>query len=306
MRKTLLMAVMSCLLVNPLMSQSVLANTPITVKPTPPSYTTPLYLNDKGHAYVLASINGVDNQPMIIDSAAQQSVLPLSLLPALQLDPTQLDTTTVTSATGTNELAEGVVNQTMVAGATQLDLEYIFTDMTGLNLPNAGEPGLLGHDFLNNYCVDMNFAAQRLTLILGACDKATVSTLHAVNIDTSTRFIRAQAGFAAGNVDVLLDTGAHHSFINNTLAQQITDLQVIGNEQTKGLTAHSQPRQVIEGLSYQLGSARVQEPKSYQADLHVFTQLGFQDKPLLLMGLRPFRQGRLVLDYHQQKMYFRQ
>ena len=63
---------------------------------------------------------------------------------------------------------------------------------------------------------------------------------------------------------------------------------------------------MLQGVSYQLGSARVEEPKSYQADLHVFNQLGYQDKPFMLLGLRAFRQGRLVLDYVNQKLYFRQ
>lgn len=294
MRNILLMSVMSSLLVKPLLVQSAL-----------PAHTVPLYLNDKGHAYIMASIDGVTSQPMIIDSAAQQSVLPLSLLPALQISAEQLDTTTVTSATGTSELTEGIVETTAVAGLVQKKLEYIFTDMSGLTLP-SGEPGLLGHDFLSNYCVDMNFAAKTLTLTSGACDSAVLKTLQMVAIETSTSFIRTQARFADSNIDVLFDTGAHHSFINTKLAQQISDLHVAGEEQTTGLIGNAQPRKVLHGLRYQLGNTEVTEPKSYQADLHVFDQLGYQNKPFMLLGLRPFRDGRLVLDYSNNKLYFRQ
>jgi hypothetical protein len=173
-------------------------------------------------------------------------------------------------------------------------------------LPDGIEPGLLGHDFLSHYCVDMNFAEHMLTLTPGQCDSASMSALNVVDIDSSSSLIRASAVFNGVAADVLFDTGAHHSFINSALATQLRGLTVTGEEQTKGLTNKTQLRKVLQGVSYQLGSARVEEPKSYQADLHVFNQLGYQDKPFMLLGLRAFRQGRLVLDYVNQKLYFRQ
>lgn len=271
-----------------------------------PSYSVPLYLNDKGHAYVYASLNGLPNQPMIVDSAAQQGVLPLTLLAPLALHADKLDTTTVTSATGTTEMTEGVVDSTVVGGAERPEQEYIFADMSGLTLPDGTQPGLLGHDFLRHYCVDMNFAEQRLTLTPGQCDSASLNALHVVDIDSSTSLIRASAVFNGQEADVLFDTGAHHSFINSALAKQLTGLTVTGEEQTQGLTGPAQPRKVLQGLGYQLGNAQVSEPKAYQADLHVFTQLGYQDKPFMLMGLRAFRDGRLVIDYVNQRLYFQQ
>lgn len=293
MQYPLIASVVSALLLNPVLAEQ-------------PGHTLPLHLNDKGHAYVFVSLNGVQNQPMIIDSAAQQGVLPLSLLAPLALNADQLETTSVTSATGTTELAEGIIESTVVAGASQAQLEYIFTDMTGLSLPDGREPGLLGHDFLRNYCVDMHFAVATLTLTPGQCDAKSLAGLSVLDIDTSSSFIRTQASFSGVLADVLFDTGAHHSFVNGALTAKLNGLTVTGEEQTMGLAGKPQPRKVIQGLSYQLGSTQVTEPKSYAADLHVFEQLGYKDTPFMLLGLRPFREGRLVIDYAANKLYFRQ
>ncbi|WP_166838511.1 retropepsin-like aspartic protease [Rheinheimera pleomorphica] len=290
----------------PILSALALLSVVVPAEAAVTSYSMPMHLNDRGHAYVYASFNGLPDHPMIVDSAAQQGVLPLTLLAPLALHADKLDTTTVTSATGTTEMTEGVVDSTAVGGALQAEQEYIFADMSGLSLPDGTQPGLLGHDFLRHYCVDMNFAEQRLTLTPGQCDSASLNTLHVVDIDSSTSLIRASAVFNGQAADVLFDTGAHHSFINSALAQQLTGLTVTGEEQTQGLTGPAQPRKVLQGLGYQLGNAQVSEPKAFQADLHVFTQLGYQDKPFMLMGLRAFRNGRLVLDYANQKLYFRQ
>jgi predicted aspartyl protease len=260
----------------------------------------------KGHAYIRANLNQLENYPMVLDTAAQTGLLPQSILPSLKLDEKDLSTDDAVGATGAVRMQAATVRSTKVGPFEHKDLNYLVQDLKKLTLPDGKMPGILGHDFLHNYCVDLNFKETRVNLTKGACETSAVAGLQQASFKIENNFIRLQAQVQGATADVLLDTGAHHTFINTPLYKQLSGLSISGMEKTGGMTGHTQDRQVLSGLNYQLNGHTVNEERSYLADMHVFEVLGYKDKAFMLMGINAFKNGRLVMDYTNQTMYFRQ
>lgn len=260
----------------------------------------------KGHAYIRANLNQLENYPMVLDSAAQTGLLPESILPLLKLDEKDLSTDNAVGATGTVRMQSATVRSTKAGQFEHKDLNYLVRDLKKLTLPDGKMPGILGHDFLHHYCVDLNFKETRVSLTQGACDATAVAGLHQAPFKIENNFIRLQAQVQGVKADVLLDTGAHHTFINTPLYKQLAGLSISGTEKTGGMTGHTQDRQVLTGLSYQLNGKNIAETRSYLADMHVFEFLGYKDKAFMLMGINAFKNGRLVLDYANNRLYFKQ
>jgi hypothetical protein len=268
--------------------------------------TFPMELTAKGHAYIRANLNQLESYPMVLDTAAQTGLLPQSILPLLKLDDKALSTDQAVGATGAVQMQTATLGSTVVGSFEHKDLNYLVRDMVKLTLPDGKMPGILGHDFLQHYCVDLNFKEAIVSLNKGACDAAAVAGLQATPFKVEDDFVRLTAQVQGVTTAVLLDTGAHHSFINTPLYKQLSGLTISGTEQTGGMTGHTQDRQVLAGLSYQLNGHTVKEARSYLADMHVFKHLGYADKPFMLLGINAFKNGRMVLDYANNTLYFRQ
>lgn len=270
------------------------------------THNFPMEFTAKGHAYIRANLNQLENYPMVLDTAAQTGLLPQSILPLLKLDEKDLSTDNAVGATGTVRMQAATVRSTKVGQFEHKELNYLVQDLKKLTLPDGKMPGILGHDFLHHYCVDLNFKETKVSLTQGACDAAAVAGLHQAPFNIENNFIRMQVQVQGVAADVLLDTGAHHTFINTALYKQLSGLNISGTEKTGGMTGHTQDRQVLTGLSYQLNGQLVTEARSYLADMHVFEFLGYKDKAFMLMGINAFKNGRLVMDYSNNKVYFKQ
>lgn len=273
---------------------------------SPEKQVFPMHLTTKGHAYILADLGQVKNHPMVLDTGAQTGLLPESILPLLKLDDEALSPEQAVGATGSVTMRSATLASTVVGHFEHKQLNYLLRDMANLTLPDGKIPGILGHDFLHNYCVDLNFKEAIVSLNKGACDATAVAGLQATPFKIENDFIWLTALVQGVSTDVLLDTGAHHSFINTPLFQQLSGVTKGKAEETKGMTEHTQQRYVLKGLSYQLNGHKVVETQSYLADMHVFNHLGYGDKPFMLLGIAAFKNGRMVMDYSSNKMYFQQ
>ncbi|MCL2917021.1 aspartyl protease family protein [Shewanella litorisediminis] len=270
----------------------------------PVAISLPLKFTDKGHAYVYAGINGVEDYPLILDTAAQKGVLPESLKSRLTDAGLRLETTEVQTATGAIKLEEAEVEEVRLAGYARQQLDFLFRDMDELTLSNGLVPGIVGHNFLAQFCVAANLGQGALMLADSACPDEWTRGLKAVPFEIRNEFIWTKATFEGVEVDVLLDTGAPKSYMNSALLSLLQNVEQLESDSTQGLSGATQSRLGLANVQYQLGSHQVTDPGMYQADLHVFNQLGYAEKPFLLLGLAQFSKGRLVIDYHRQQFFF--
>ncbi|MFA0813534.1 pepsin/retropepsin-like aspartic protease family protein [Microbulbifer epialgicus] len=264
----------------------------------------PMKMTDAGHAYVYGDIGRVQDYPLIIDTAANSGVLPENLLEKLQLPQEAIDKEEVQGATGKREMISGTVGHTSLLGQAISDIEYIFQDLQSLTLSNGLIPGIIGHNYLRHYCIEFDFINSRFNLAQDSCPADKVENLRAVPFYVDDDFIKTRASFAGTEVDVILDTGAHHSFINSTLFSILSNVGVGKESTSSGLGGHKQKKTEIYQVGYRLGDFPIMESNVYVADLSVFDNLGYNDKPFLLLGLDYFTDGRLIIDYRNSTMYF--
>lgn len=102
----------------------------ITASTAPQSLTLPMKYTEKGHAYVMATLNHTVIHPMILDSAANVGILPVNLKAALALPEDKLSKMDVQGASGSSELVLATIDHTSVGHLAADSLPYVFKDMT--------------------------------------------------------------------------------------------------------------------------------------------------------------------------------
>lgn len=263
-----------------------------------------MHSTNNGHAYVYADIDNVSQYPMVIDTGANRGILPHSVKKRLDLRNKKIESQMVTGGTGEMELEFITIDNTKIGGEVQNKISYLFQDLDKLSSESNQVPGIIGHNFLVDYCVEFDFTKQLFSLTKSECDVKETQGLRALPFKIRDEFIWAKANFNGTQADVLLDTGAHHSFINSALLKHLGEVETGQQENFSALTSHEQSRTELHNIEYKLGEHKVKEEKMYAADMHVFSVLGFKNKPFLLLGLDYFKAGKLIIDYANQRMYF--
>ncbi|WP_226642711.1 pepsin/retropepsin-like aspartic protease family protein [Microbulbifer variabilis] len=269
-----------------------------------PLTSLPMKMTSAGHAYVYGDIDQVQDYPLIIDTAANFGVLPERLQGKLQLAEEDLHIEEIQGATGKREMMRGTVGHTSLRGETVPNIDFIFQDMQSLTLSNGLIPGIIGHNYLRHYCIEFDFIHSQFNLAKGGCPTGKVESLRALPFHIEDEFIKLQASFAGENIDAILDTGAHHSFINSALLPLLRNVEHGKQSTSSGLGGHQQNKTEIQQVNYKLGNYSILEPIMFVADLSVFDDLGYNNKPILLLGLDLFRSGRLIIDYQNRNIYF--
>lgn len=263
-----------------------------------------MHLTNKGHAYIYANVDNLTKYPMVIDTGANTGVLPSSIKNLLDLTGKKLSTETVTGGTGDMELEFIEIANTSIGSETKNNVNYMLRDLTKLESKEQQTPGIIGHNYLVDYCVEFDFRNEQFKLTKKQCSASQTKGLKEVPFKIQNNFIWTDATFGDTKVDVLFDSGAHHSFMNSTLLNKLDNVKKGAKEGFSALTDHEQQRLELFDVSYRLGEHLVEEGLMYYADMHVFNVLGYKDKPFLLLGIDYFKKGRLVIDYHNQTMYF--
>ncbi|MCO1335430.1 retropepsin-like domain-containing protein [Microbulbifer sp. OS29] len=264
----------------------------------------PMRMTAAGHVYVYGSIEPIQDYPLIIDTAANSGVLPIALLEKLHLSASNIVKEEIQGATGKMEMLTGTVSHISLGDQTISDITFIFFDKSNSALTNGLIPGIVGHNYLKNYCIEFDFNNDQFNLAENGCPKHITANLKKVPFVIDDEFIKTRATFDGVEVDVILDSGAPRSFINNALLSLLENVEIGEQTSTYGLTAHQQQRTEIHQVGYQLGKHAILEPNMYVADLSIFDDLGYQKEPFLLLGLDYFRDGRLVIDYQNGAIYF--
>ncbi|QZO12878.1 retropepsin-like aspartic protease [Pseudoalteromonas piscicida] len=274
----------------------------ITASTAPQSLTLPMKYTEKGHAYVMATLNHTVTHPMILDSAANVGILPVNLKTALALPEDKLSKMDVQGASGSSELVLATIDHTSVGHLAAESLPYVFKDMTRLDVEGV-LPGILGHGYMSQYCNVFDFKNNELSLYQGACPSSVTQGLESESFKIDNNFIKLTASFNGEEVDAVLDTGAPTNYINSHLANKLT--LTLGEEDiSRGLNDQATKKVAIGSLRFSLGGKEIINTESHLSDMPVFEVLGYKDEPFILLGLSNFNDGKLIIDYAENKIYF--
>jgi hypothetical protein len=183
------------------------------------------------------------------------------------------------------------------------DLPYIVQELDGLKTHSQLVPGILGHGFLSSYCNIYDFINRQVTFINSQCPHSSKDKLRAVDFRIEDDFIKIHTWFKGQKVDAILDTGAPTNVINSTL-HALLDVGILKKDKLEGLHNKGITKHKLGKVNFQIGSHPVVNEETFLADMPVFSALGYQEQPVLLMGLTNFNQNKLVIDYHAKKIYF--
>ncbi|MCO1336863.1 aspartyl protease family protein [Microbulbifer sp. OS29] len=267
--------------------------------------STPMMISPSGHVYVYADIQGIKDYPLIVDTGTESGVLPESILNILKIPEKSLISREIPTTTGNAEMLTAYLKETSISGKVASDLEYIFYDMPkSLLLTNGLEPGILGHNYLRNFCVEFDFTNSTFNLAEGGCSTDKSYGLRAVPFIIENKQIKTTASFSGIKAEVHLDTGGRYTLMNNALFEQLNHLKMGEERNVSGATGNKMTVKEIQNLSYELGRHKIQEKSIYVGDMPIFEELGYKDTPFLNLGIDYFKSGKLVIDYQNRNIYF--
>ena len=265
--------------------------------------TMPMQFTQYGHVMVDAQLNNADTVPMVLDTAASAGVISNSLLNELALPESALEKEEVTSATSKMILTQANVNKTRVGLAAVSDLPYVTQDLTVLKTAQGKVPGILGYGFLEKHCTVFDFIKNEVTFHAQTCSEQVTHDLKSQAFWLDEEFIKFNVEFNGHNVDAVLDTGAPVNIINSHLLAKL-DVEKKDKEDLKGLHGKAIQKQKLGEVSFKIGEHIVTSAKTMVSDMPVFKKLGYENKPVILMGLADFKGGKLVIDYQAKNIYF--
>ena len=263
----------------------------------------PLYYTDKGHAYVLADIDRQTQMPMVLDTAANFGVLPPTAKDTLVGSDANLKTINVQGAVGSSQLELLVAGTTKVGSSEVPQLTYVLKDMRPLQAQDGRDLGIIGHGFLSQHCVAFDFKQNVLSLSPAQCSDAAVAGLRQADFYIEEDFVKLKTSFNGQTVDAILDTAAPSSYVNRALFNTL-DVAALEQDVARGLNDESVAKNKIGSVSYLLGDVEITDRDMFVSDMPVFAHLGYEDKPVLLLGINYFKGNKLILDYHSNKIYF--
>lgn len=269
------------------------------VEPT----TIPMMQTKYGHVYVNAQLNGIRNQPMILDTAATVGVIPNNVLEELELPAITIDKEEVHGAGGKVTLSKTKLMTTRIDNISVNNLPYVIQDMKVLELDSGKIPGILGYGFLSKQCSIFDFTNEQVTFHSNTCPQQTSLGLNSADFWLEDDLIKLNIEFNGVKVEAVLDTGAPVNIINSALLAKL-DTEKLERNILKGLHSKGVSHQRLGKVTYTVGKKTIVSSNTIASDMPVFTKLGYEDKPVFLMGLADFSKSKLVIDYQAKKIYF--
>jgi len=267
------------------------------------SVTVPMKMSDYGHVYVDAKLNNLPAHPMILDTAADNGVIPNSIFKDLALPKERLFEKKVSGGFSTSILTHAEVKQTEVGAVSSSNLTFIVQDMTVLKTKQGKVPGILGYHFMKSQCTKFDFGNKEVSFYPKKCPKQVTTNLNSADFWVEGNLIKLNVDFDGQTVEAFLDTGASANIMNTHLFDKL-NIEKEEVVEGKGLHGKKTSAKKLGDVRYQLGGHTITSQKTALIDMPVFKELGYEDKPLLLIGLPDFSDDTLIVDYGAQKIYF--
>lgn len=270
---------------------------------TPPINTIVLTPDRSTRMTVSVLLDGKGPYPFVVDTGAERTSISNELAATLALR------------------SAGNARLHSVTGVTPVGLYHIGTlDMdrhraTDLRAPgmagaHLGGPGLIGVDTLKQQRVTMDFRKRTMTITPSRARDVTASGDDIVVKARSRagRLVIMDATLDGERVAVILDTGSQTSLGNEALKRKLFA------QRRKRPAAPIELRDVMGGrMTATYTTTRALKISDFQfnalpialADAHIFTELGFTDKPAMLLGMDALALfDRVTIDFKRRTARF--
>jgi len=244
-------------------------------------------------------VGGAGPYRFVVDTGADRTVVSTEL--AARLKFVSAGTAPLHSIAGVSPVATATVPSLQL---TRKVVRNIVAPVLGGS--HIGADGILGVDALRSQRIDLDFAAQTMTVVPSVSDSpddpnAIVVEGHRRN----GRLVITQASIQGVPITVVLDTGSEVTIGNDALRAALfsrspgnfhrVDLVAVTGETLVGAGA------IVDQLA--IGGAGLSNLEVVFASAHIFKQLKLDRKPAILLGMDAMRAFKKVsIDFAAQKL----
>ncbi|NOT41040.1 MAG: hypothetical protein HOP13_11150 [Alphaproteobacteria bacterium] len=268
-----------------------------------PYGSQPLIRLANGRPGVMVAVNGYGMFPFLVDTATSHTVLTPQLRDRLRIPSNGGDTLSVVTAAGIVRSQFHTIREVATAGVIVERIDAVVMD-----LPRSlGVAGILGADFLSNFTVDLDPGRRLLTLYPERSVVQPPGFQRVAGTVNSAGFI-----VVTGRIDnvatwFVYDSGAALTVANSALARQtLRTPKIIARNIVSKVVDAVQQRGDAESLNFRrlsLGPATWSDRRVLIARMHVFEQVGLDDRPTIFVGADLMAGRRVILDYHGAALY---
>ncbi|HET9427238.1 MAG TPA: retropepsin-like aspartic protease [Allosphingosinicella sp.] len=250
---------------------------------------------------VAVDIDGRGPYPFIVDTGAERTVVSLELAEALGL-PSLGDVTLATVA-NVRRVPSVQIESMRVGRRTLNDIRA-----PALDRADMGAMGMLGVDSLRSQRVDFDFQRQELTLSNSHIDDDNWprDTIVITGRTRLGRLILTDATVDGQRVRVIIDTGSQQTVGNMELRRRLQArgrLGQIGVMELIGVTGDRVSAEYAVTRRLRLGGLHVNDMPIAFADFQLFSHLGLEQRPAILLGMDALRLfGRVSIDFANRRV----
>lgn len=244
-------------------------------------------------------VGGAGPYRFVVDTGADRTVVSSELAAALKFAPA--GTAPLHSIAGVSPVATATVPSLQL---TRKVVRNIVAPVLGGS--HIGADGILGVDALRSQRIDLDFAAQTMTVVPSVSEMSDdPNTIVVEGHRRNGRLVITQASIQGVPITVVLDTGSEVTIGNDALRAALfsrdiasfhrVDLVAVTGETLIGRGA------MVDQLA--IGGAGLSNLEVVFASAHIFKQLKLDGRPAILLGMDAMRAFKKVsIDFAAQKL----
>lgn len=250
---------------------------------------------------VPVKVSGVGPFRFMVDTGANHTVISRQL--AARLGLPRRSATRLHSATGVSIVSTATVPQLELGFRTlQIDRAPL------LEASNMGADGILGTDSLRSQRVIFDFKAGNMTVVPAAVPHRRLGPDEIIVRGKLKRgrLILTEALADGAKTVVILDTGSQATIGNSALRRRL-----LGNKRiapgsqvlVQSVTGGQLVAESVFVKRLEIGGVELRDFEILFAQAHTFKQLGYDNRPALLLGMDAMRAfDRVSIDFAQKKL----
>lgn len=249
---------------------------------------------------VEVAVGGSGPFNFLVDTGAERTSISRQLARHLRLSPGP--TARVHSITGAGPVPTAKVPA----------IELSSKRLRGMDAPmfdalHLGADGMLGVDSLRSQRVQFDFAKGTMTIVPSATriERSTPDTIVVRGRLKNGRLVMTEARANGRSVAAVIDTGSQITIGNPALRtamarRSVTSIRPVLIRSVTGDTLMAEYTTIKE---LKIGDVTLTDLAVAFADAHTFRQLGYGDKPALLLGMNAMRAfDRVSIDFASKKL----
>ena len=260
------------------------------------------YVSDETRRMTVGvDIDGQGPYPFIVDTGAERTVIARELVEALSLAP--LGDVTLATVALVRRVPSVQIGTMRVGRRTLTDIRA-----PALEGAHMGAMGMLGVDSLQSQRVVFDFQRQELTLSQSHVDDGNwpSDTIVITGRSRLGRLVLTDATVDGQRVRVIIDTGSQQTVGNMALRRRLEArgrLGHIGIMQLIGVTGDRVAAEYAVTGRLRLGALHINDMPIAFADFQLFSYLGLNNRPAILLGMDALRLfDRVSIDFANRKV----